>query len=190
MASIYRVFSDVPVYETPVLTPSDLSEAPSSVHLADMMNVSILTLLIRLLIPVGFAQQESGSWKLNPNRSTFSGEIPPKTLVLRIEPHPKGEMITVDQTDTAGRAISYSAVLYLDGVARPFQDDRCSGTRSSRRVDSQTVEMLCNCTNGESTRFVLRQAEQGKELILGITEQRTGGRRLEQRLVLERRYER
>jgi hypothetical protein len=150
-----------------------------------MLNFSILTLLIRLLIPVGFVPQVSGSWKLNPIRSTFSGETPPRTLTLRLEPHPKGEVITVDRTDTAGRAISESAVLYLDGVARPFEDDRCSGTRSSRRVDSQTVEILCNCANGDSTKFALHFSEQGKELILAITTQRTG-RRVEQRLLLER----
>ncbi len=147
----------------------------------------MLALLIPLLILVGWAQGAGfGSWKLNPARSTFSGETPPKSFTLRVEPHAKGEVVTVDLTEANGRATSSSMILYLDGVARPFQDAGCSGTQSSRRVDSQTVEILRTCTNGESTKFIRRLAQQGNELILEITEQRPGGRRFELRLVLER----
>jgi hypothetical protein len=45
-------------------------------------------------------------------------------------------------------------ILYLDGTSRDFQDFGCSGTQSSRRVDSQTVEILLQCANGGWTRFV------------------------------------
>src|SRR5262249_42944456 len=111
----------------------------------------------------------------------------PKSLTLRVEPHAKGEVVTVDRTETNGRATSSSMILYLDGVARPFQEAGCSGTQSSRLVDSQTVEVLCTCTSGESTKFLRHLAHQGKELVLEIPEQRTGGRRFERRLVLEKR---
>src|SRR5262245_55007854 len=152
-----------------------------------MRNVLMLALLIPLLILVGWAQGGIfGSWKLNPARSTFSGITPPKSLTLRLEPHAKGEVVTMDWTETSGRATSSSMILYLDGLARPFQDAGCSGTRSSRRVDSQTVEILCTCSSGESTKFLRRLAQQGKELILEITEQRSGGQRFERRLVLEK----
>src|SRR6185295_7476184 len=111
-----------------------------------------------------------------PARSTFSGITPPTSLTLRVEPHAKGEVVTVDRTETSGRATSSSMILYLDGVARPFEDAACSGTRSSRRVDSQTVEILRTCTSGESTKLVRRMAQQGNELIVEITEQSSGGR--------------
>jgi hypothetical protein len=147
----------------------------------------MLALLIPLLILVGRGQGGIfGSWKLNPARSTFSGATPPKSLTLRLEPHAKGEVVTVDRAETNGRATSFSMILYLDGVARPFQDAGCSGTQSSRRVDSQTVEILCTCSSGESTKFLRRLAQQGKELILEITEQRSAGQRFERRLVLEK----
>ena len=153
-----------------------------------MRNVLMLTLLTPLQILVGSAQGGIfGSWKLNPARSTFTGVTPPKSLTLRVEPHAKGEVVTVDRTEISGRATSSSMILYLDGVARPFEDAGCSGTRSSRRVDSQTVEIMWTCTSGESTKFLRHLAQQGKELILEITEQRPGGRRFERRLVLEKR---
>src|SRR5262245_36297368 len=152
-----------------------------------MRNVLMMGLLIPLLILVGWSQAEIfGSWKLNPGRSTFSGVIPPRSLTMRVEPHAKGEVITVDRTEISGRATSSSMILYLDGVARPYQDARCSGSQSSHRVDSQTVEILRTCTSGESTKFLRRLAQQGKELVLEITEQRSGGRRFERRLVLEK----
>ena len=152
-----------------------------------MRNVLMLALLIAVLILVGWAQAGIfGSWKLNPARSTFSGVTPPKSLTLRVEPHAKGEVIPVNRTETSGRATTSSMILYLDGATRPFQDARCSGTQSSRRIDSQTVEILQTCTSGESTKFLRRLDQQGKELILEITEERSGGRRFERRLVLEK----
>ena len=41
-----------------------------------------------------------GNWKVNPVRST---KPYPGSLVLRIEPHPKGEVFTLDRVDGQGR---------------------------------------------------------------------------------------
>ena len=152
-----------------------------------MRNIPVLALLIPLLILLCRAEGVVfGSWRLNLARSTFSGVTPPRSLTLRVEPHAKGELVTVDRTEISGQAISSSMILYLDGIARPFEDGGCSGTRSSRRVDSQTVEILRTCTSGESTKLLRRMAQQGKELVIEISEQRSGGRRFDRRLVLEK----
>jgi hypothetical protein len=89
--------------------------------------------------------------------------------------------------DRPGRTPTSSrTILYLDGTFRHFQEFGCTGTQSSRRVDSQTIEILRKCAHGEWTRFVRRLAAQPKDLVLEITEQNIGGRRFERRLVLER----
>ena len=106
---------------------------------------------------------------------------------MRIEPHAKGEVFTLDRVEADSRHASSSSILYLDGEPRPFQDLGCSGIQSSRRVDSQTVEILRMCASGEWMRFIRRSAPQAKELVLEITEQRSDGRRVERRLVLEKR---
>jgi hypothetical protein len=103
-----------------------------------------------------------------------------KDLVVRFEPHAKGEVFTVDRIGGNGRTTTSSTILYFDGKARDFEDGACAGTQSSRRVNSRTVEVLRQCANGEWTRFVRT------ELILEITGQRVDGRRFEQRLVLEK----
>ena len=143
---------------------------------------------VLLLIPLGAAcwtGAASGTWKLNPARSTFSGQTQPKTLVLRVEPHPKGEVVTVDRTGDNGQSTSSSTILYLDGAARDFQGTDCSGSQTSQRLDSQTVEILRQCGGGDWEKLVQRLTRQGKELVVEIKRQRSG-RRVEQRLVLEK----
>jgi hypothetical protein len=133
-----------------------------------------------------WAESAFGTWKMDAARSTFAGDTQPRSFTLRIEPHAKGEVFTLDRIEADGRATSSSTILYFDGAPRDFQDFACSGTQSSWRVDSRTVEITRKCETGGWTRFVRRCAKQGKELILDITEQNPDGRRVERRLVLEK----
>jgi hypothetical protein len=138
-----------------------------------------------LMASISSAQPEFGTWKVNPARSTFTGDTKPKSFTVRIEPHAKGEVFTLDRIEADGRATSSSTILYLDGAPRNFQDSECSGTQSSRRVDNETVEIMRRCAGGEWIRFVRRSARQ-TEILLEITEQHSDGRRFERRLVLEK----
>ena len=144
---------------------------------------------VLLLMPLGaacWAGAAYGTWKLNAARSTFAGDTEPKSLTIRIEPHTKGEVFTLDRIEADGRAISSSTILYLDGTEREFRDGQCSGTQSSRRIDGQTVEILQKCASGSWTRMVRRSPASAKQLVIEITEQRNEGRRYERRLVLEK----
>ena len=107
-------------------------------------------------------------------------------MTIRIEPHPKGEVFTLDKTGRDGRATTSSTILYLDGKSRDFQDEDCSGTQSSRRVDIRTVEIARNCNSGIQSRIVRRLAAEPKDLILDVTEQLPNRRSLVWRLVLEK----
>ena len=46
-------------------------------------------------------------------------------------------------------ATSCSMILYLDGKQREFRGDSCTGSQSSRRLDSRTIDILLNCPSGE-----------------------------------------
>jgi hypothetical protein len=139
--------------------------------------------LLILLAATSWAGEAFGVWKLNPARSTLAGNQ--KSVALRIEPHTRGEVFTLDTVAADGRAATFSTILYFDGRPRDFQDSTCSGTQSSRRVDSRTVEILRECASGGQIRL-LRRAVEPRVLILEITEQQTGGRRWERRLVMEK----
>lgn len=130
--------------------------------------------------------QAFGIWKVNLRRS-----IQPyrNNLVVRFEPHIKGEVFTVDRVGGDGRVTSTSTILYLDGEPRDFEDFGCSGTQSSERVDNRTVEIRRKCAGGEWTQFVRQLTARPTELVLKITEQQPDGRRLERRLVLEKQEE-
>src|SRR6266581_3154238 len=90
----------------------------------------------------------SGTWKMNAARSTFAGGAPFKSLTVRIERHPKGEVLTLDRIETDGRTTSSSTILYQDGEPRRFEDSGCSGIQSSRRADERTVEIVRMCASG------------------------------------------
>ena len=132
-----------------------------------------------------WAEDAFGTWMINPRRSQFSGDPRPKSVMVRIEPHPRGEIFTLDTIGEDGRATTSSTILYFDSRPRDFQEPQCSGTQSSRRVDGRTVEILRSCASGARTRIVRRLAAQPKEVVLEITEQQPDGRRFERRLVLE-----
>jgi hypothetical protein len=110
----------------------------------------------------------------------------PKSLSVRIEPHAKGEVFTLDRVESDGRATSSSSILYFDGAPRDLQDFDCTGAQSSRRLDSQTVEIRRKCAGSDGIWFVRQSTEQSQELIIEITEKRRGGPNLEWRVVLEK----
>src|SRR3954447_16088113 len=70
----------------------------------------------------------SGTWKMNAARSTFAGGAPFRSLTVRIERHPKGEVFTLDRIETDGRATS----------RRPTRISGC-GSRSLERVAEEIL---------------------------------------------------
>jgi len=163
--------------------PSDTSHLEFAAFSGHLRVMQVCLSLI-LLAASCSAQQPFGNWRLNVRRSTF-GTAVPKLLTLRIEPHPRGEVLTLDRTELDGRASTTSTILYLDGNGRD-SDAGCLGTQSSRRLDDRTVEIVLSCAGGEWSRVVRRLAPDEKELMLEITERRPHGQQFEERLVFER----
>src|SRR5262245_40274708 len=160
----------------------------------DMVQVAsheaMLVLLVSTLLSATcFAQGlqgASGTWKMNAARSTFAGGSTFKSLTVRIERHPKGEVFTLDRIEIDGRTTNYSTILYLDGEPRQFEDFGCSGIQSSRRADERTVEIVRMCASGGWMRLLRRSSANANELVLEITEQSADGRRFDRRLTLEK----
>ena len=151
------------------------------------MRVLVVSTLLSAAL---FGQGREGTseiWKMNLARSTQAGIAPFKSLTVRIERHPKGEVFTLERIETDGRTTLYSTILYLDGEPRRFEDFGCSGIQSSRRADERTVEIVRMCANGGWMRLVRRASAKSNELVLDITEQSADGRRFDRRLTLEKR---
>ena len=132
------------------------------------------------------AEAPFGTWKVNPASSiAIISDRAPKAMTLRFEPHPKGEVFTVETIESDGRAVTSSSILYLDDKPRESANPGCSGTQSSRRRKDRSIEILCQCTTGEWIRIIRRLPSQPDRLVLEITGQRANGR-FDRRLVLER----
>ncbi len=144
---------------------------------------AVLLIAIAAILP---ANSALGTWKMNATRSTFTGPSRPKSLSVRFEAHPKGEVFTVDRVESDGRAISSSSILYFDGAPRDIQDFDCAGSQSSRRLDTRTVEIHRKCAASDGTWLVRQPIERSKELRIDISEKRRDGSTLEWRVVLEK----
>jgi hypothetical protein len=152
------------------------------------MRVLLVSSLITTLLSITFFGQglegTSGTWKMIAARSTFAGTAPFKSLTVRIEFHPKGEVFTLDRIETDGRTLTSRTIVYFDGEPRRFEDFGCSGIQSSRRLDERTVEIMRMCASGDWMRFLWRPSAKANELVLEITEQSADGRRFDRRLTL------
>ena len=137
-----------------------------------------------VLATVSWGADAFGVWKLNPARSTLAANQ--KTISLRIEPHIRGEVFTLETVTKDGRAFTSSTILYFDGKVREFGDSTCTGTQWSQHVDGQTAEIVRHCAGGRHIRLI-RRTESSGVLVLEITEENPEGLRTERRVVLERR---
>jgi hypothetical protein len=144
-------------------------------------------LLLTLIVIGNCSEWVFGVWMVKTSRSTFVGVRAPKSLTVRIEPHAKGEVFTVERVENDGRATSSSSILYFDSTPRDFQDFDCVGTQSSRKLDGRTIEIRRNCAGSDGIWFVRHTPDNSKELMIEITEKRRPGPNLDWRLVLEKR---
>jgi hypothetical protein len=119
-------------------------------------------------------------------RSRFDGVDQPLSLTVRLEPHAKGHVFTLDMLEADGRTTSSSTILYFDGALREFQDFACSGTQSSRRFDQRTMEIRRVCASSESIWLIRGSAADSKELIIEVSDTRHDGSTHSWRLVLTR----
>jgi len=141
----------------------------------------IVPLLLMLSFPV-WGDDLFGVWKV-----AAAQPMPtyPRIVLVRIEPHAKGGVLTVDRVDRGGLATTDSTILYLDGNPRDYQGAGCSGTQSSRRLDVQAIEIVRNCGKGAWTRFVGRSSVSA-QMTFEITGQHADGRKFECRLLLQK----
>jgi hypothetical protein len=145
-----------------------------------------MVFLLTVIVTAKCAEPAFGTWKVNANRSTFTGGAAPRSLTVRIEPHAKGEVFTLERVEKDGRATSSSTILYFDNTPRDLQDFDCVGAQSSRRLDGRTIEIRRDCAGSTGIWVVRRQTDKSKELIIDITEKRRSGPNLDWRLVLEK----
>ena len=116
------------------------------------MRARTTTLIVALFfgaVSVSFASPQMGTWKLNEAKSQFAPGSPKNhTVVYELA----GDMVkvTVDGTDSNGKATHNEWTGKFDGKDYPVTGDPTSDTRSYEQVDAHTLKFSVK-QNGKVT---------------------------------------
>ncbi len=100
-------------------------------------------LLVALAVNVAAAaaaDQQSGTWKMNPAKSKYSPGPAPKGITVKVDSDENNIKITADGTDADGNPthVEYSAK--FDGKDYPITGVPNADTVSVKRIDANTVQ--------------------------------------------------
>src|SRR5687768_17048744 len=101
------------------------------------------TVLIIMLFAATLSGQTTGTWKLNLEKSKHSdGEPLPRNLVMRLEPHPQGEVVTIWRTTREGQSETDSYIQYHDGKDHPYPREERFDFINARRLANGTIAVI------------------------------------------------
>ena len=163
------------------LTPLDFAVTAEIRKMPSMRTIT----MILIIGSTAWAQEPVGTWKMNPQRSTFVGDPHPREVTVRIEVKGDTRTFSFEKIGANSRKTIDKDTMYLDGKTRPHVGDTCPGTYSSRRMDKFTIEMTSRCSSGRWARFITRLQPNG-DMILDILEALPDGRQLTRHLVMEK----
>ena len=100
------------------------------------------------------ADNFTGTWKLNLEKSHYDPGPPPRSLTSRVDIMGEMANFTFDGYDSTGKAIEPSELaIKLDGKDYPIADDPTRDTVAMKRIDDYTIETT-NKKGGKITTVV------------------------------------
>ena len=103
--------------------------------------VMLLTELTLFMATAG-ADQLSGTWSMNAEKSMYSPGPPPKSLTVVIESDENNYKVDATGTDGDGKPIHVQYSAKFDGKDYPATGIANADTVSVKRIDANTVETL------------------------------------------------
>ena len=112
--------------------------------------ISVVCVLV--LAAAAFAADNfSGSWKVNLDKSTYSPGPPPKSLTSTIQVMGPTMNFMFDGYDSEGKSILYEELsIMVDGKDYPVKDDPSRDTTAMKKIDDFTLEQT-NKKDGKVT---------------------------------------
>src|SRR5262245_51315039 len=87
--------------------------------------------------------QTAGIWKMNQDKSQHTGEeLFPLSLVVRLEPHPDGEGVTVWSTTPDGQSQTDSFIQRYDGKDHAYPRVERFDSFSAMKLEDGTVAVI------------------------------------------------
>ena len=103
--------------------------------------ITILIAALALFVATAAADQSSGTWKLNVEKSKYSPGPAPKSLTVVVESDENNYKLEATGTDSEGKPthVQYSAK--FDGKDYPVTGMANADTVSIKRIDANTIEV-------------------------------------------------
>ncbi len=103
--------------------------------------ITILIAALALFVATAAADQSSGTWKLNLEKSKYSPGPAPKSLTVVVESDENNYKLEATGTDSEGKPthVQYSAK--FDGKDYPVTGMANADTVSIKRIDANTIEV-------------------------------------------------
>ena len=108
----------------------------------------VVVMLAAVLVVGSIARTQSsdpwiGTWKVNLEKSTFSGPKPTAAVTVKIEPSAGGIKTTIDGTNPEGQPTHTEHVGGFDGKDSPVKGAQAPNSTSAlKRIDDRTFEIM------------------------------------------------
>ena len=148
------------------------------------------TILIIILLAGTSFGQTTGTWKMNPDKSKRDDAEPfPQSFVMRIEPHPEGEAVTVWRTTEDGRAETDSFIQRFDGKDHPYPREERLDSFNARKLADGAIAITFKKDGKVVARQTRRLAANGQQMTIEFQFLAKTGQWFGRVLVLEKQKE-
>ena len=106
------------------------------------LEIVMLLTALTLFVATAGADQLSGTWSMNAEKSMYSPGPPPKSLTVVIESDENNYKVDATGTDGDGKPIHVQYSAKFDGKDYPATGIANADTVSVKRIDANTVETL------------------------------------------------
>jgi len=101
---------------------------------------ALLLVALALAVIAAAADQHSGTWKMNPDKSKYSPGPAPKNTTVKIEADDKGVKISAEGTNADGSELHVQYDAKFDGKDYPVTGVPYADMVSVKRVGADTIE--------------------------------------------------
>jgi hypothetical protein len=123
-------------------------------------------LIIILLTGTGF-RQTTGTWKMNPEKSRHNDKEPfPRSFVIRIEPHPEGEAVTVWGVTQDGLSETDSVIQRYDGKDYPYPREERFDSFNARKLEGGAIKVIFQKDGKVVARQTRRLTADGQQMTI------------------------
>jgi hypothetical protein len=104
--------------------------------------IAMLITALTLTVTTAAADQLSGTWKMNPEKSKYSPGPAPKDLTVAVESDENNYKLDASGTDGDGKPMHVQYSAKFDGKDYPATGIANADAVSLKRIDANTIEIL------------------------------------------------